>query len=252
MGVGAAVRLCKWCGTALPTAAAEFCATCDAPQTCLARFLYAMNFLAKNLAIPLAIGIVTLLLANGQQEAAIIVANRQKLAEALSDVGKVQADYRLAYTQILFMASSSGATVPAKDLKDAATRADVAIASFGAKLGPFEEFARRTKYYDIKPSEASPLQKVWDRCFVYNYWGDDKKVGYLTLTTENLAKCDEAVCPTAVAQELRRIHDEFYQGYCQDGKPVKQLQAVWFNRELRRISIQERRAEADLYTIGGE
>jgi hypothetical protein len=250
MDGGTGAGPCKWCGTALPTATAEFCATCHAPQTCLARFLYTMNFLASNLAIPLAIGIVTLLLANSQQEAALVVANRQKLAEALSDVGKVQADYRLAYTQIMFMASSSGATVPAKDLKDAATRADVAIASFGAKLGPFEEFARRTKYYNIKPNEASPLQQVWDRCFVYDYWGDGKKPGYLTSITENLAKCDEAVCPKAVAQELSRIHDEFYQGYCRDEKPVKQLPAIWFNRELRRISIQA--PHGDIYGLGIE
>jgi hypothetical protein len=209
-----------------------------------------VNFLAKNLAIPLLIGIATWLLATWQQEAAVIVANRQKLAEALSDVGKVQSDHRLAYTQILFMASSSGATVPGKDLKDAATRLDLAIASFGAKLGPFEEFARRTKYYDIKPNEASPLQQVWDRCFVHAYWGDDKKPGHLTSITENLAKCDENNCPKAVAQELKRIFDEFYQGYCKDQKPKKKVEQVWFNRELRRISIQQPRPKGDIYEIG--
>jgi hypothetical protein len=252
MSNGAGGPLCKWCGTALASNTAEFCATCQAPQTRLAKFLYALNFIATTLAIPLAIGVVTLLLTHQQQEAAIIVANRQKLAEALSEVGKVQADSRLAYTQIALMALPSGTTVPAKDLKDAATRLDVAIASFGAKLGLFDEFARRTKYYSIKPNEASPLQNVWDRCFVLPYWGDGKSPGYLHVIEQNLTKCDEAVCPKAVAQEVKRIHDEFWQGYCSEQKPVKQVRLIWFNREMKRISIQERRPEGKIYDEGVE
>jgi hypothetical protein len=137
---------CSWCGAALQSDAATFCSVCKAPQTCFGNFLYGANFLARNLAIPLAIGLVTLILTNQQQEAALIVANRQKLAEALGEVGKVQADYHLADSQIALLASAKADTVPAKELKDAVLRLDLAIASFGAKLGPFEEFARRTKY----------------------------------------------------------------------------------------------------------
>lgn len=250
MCVGAGGRPCKWCGTALASDTAEFCATCQAPQTRRAKSLYALNFIAKTFAIPLTIGVVTLLLTHRQQEAALIVANRQKLAEALSDVGKVQADSHLAYTQIALMALPSGAKVPAKDLKDAVTRLDVAISSFGAKLGPFEEFARRTNYYNIKPNEASPLQNAWDRCFVLPYWGDGKNPGYLQAIEQSLTECDDAVCPRVVAQEVKRIHDEFYQGYCYEQKPVKQLPQIWFNRELRRISIQERRVEDEIYDVG--
>jgi hypothetical protein len=91
---------------------------------------------------------------------------------------------------------------------------------------------------------------VWDRCFVHAYWGDDKKPGYLTSISQNLAKCDEAVCPKAVAQELRRIIDEFYKGYCKDGEPVPNLEQVWFNRELRLISIQEPRGKDDIFKVG--
>jgi hypothetical protein len=243
---------CKWCGSALPLATAEFCATCKAPQRPLAQFLYSVDFLARNLAIPLAIGVVTFLLATWQQDATRIVADRQRLAESLSDVEKVGDEERRAYTQILFMATSSGTTVPAKDLKDAATNLDEAIASFGQKLGPFEEFARRTKYYTVKPNESSPIQKVWDRCFVYPYFGNDKKPGYLKTITDNLAKCVGADCPKAVAQELKHVIDEFYQGYCKDGDPMPHVQQIWFNRELRRISIQEPRAESDVYDLGSQ
>ncbi len=238
---GGSEKVCKWCGTQLATATAEYCAKCFAPQTGLAKILYIGNFVARNLAIPLAIGLVTLLITHRQQESALIVSNRQKLAEALGEVGKLQADYRLADTQILLMASASGATVPAKDLKDAALRLDVAIASFGAKLGPFEEFARRTEYYKIEPNKPSPLQHAWDRCFVVPYWGDGKKPGHLHAIMNNLAKCGDATCPKEAALELRRIFDEFYLGYCHEGQPVKQLPSVWFNRELRRISIQHPR-----------
>ncbi|MEA2860737.1 MAG: hypothetical protein QOC72_2776 [Methylobacteriaceae bacterium] len=196
---------------------------------------------------------MTLLLSTCQQEATLIVANRQKLAETLSEVGKVRADSRLAYTQLSLMALPNGAKVPAKDLKDAITKLDVAIDSFGAKLGPFEEFVRRTNYYGvIKPHDASPLQKAWDKCFVLPYWGDDKNPGYLKLIEENLTKCDESTCPKLVAQELKQIHDQFYQGYCRglterSGEPVKKLELIWFNRELRRISVQAPRRPKDPY-----
>jgi hypothetical protein len=216
-----------------------------------------VNYIAKTLAIPLAIGIVTFWLTSKQQEAAVIVANRQKLADAMGEFGKVKAAARLAYTQISLMALPNGTTVPAKDLKDAVTRLDVAIASFGAKLAPFEEFVRRTNYYAIGSDKTSPLQKAWDRCFVLPYWGTDKKIGYLTRIEENLIKCDETVCPKTVAQELKRIHDEFYKGYCNElqdksGRLVIELPLIWFDRELRRINIQQPRGNDDIYVIGEE
>jgi hypothetical protein len=248
---------CKWCGTELAANAADFCATCQAPQTGLAKLMYAANFIAKNFAIPLMIGVVTLLLTTRQQEAALVVSNRQKLAEALSDVGKVQADSRLAYTQIALMALPNGRTVPAKDLKDAATRLDVAISSFGAKIGVFDEFVRRTKYYGaIERHKASPLQKAWDECFVSPYWGVYKQPGYLQVIEGELTKCDEAACPKMVAQEIKRIHDEFYKGYCHDlreptGEKVEQLELKWFNREFKRISIQAREG-GPIYVLGEE
>lgn len=256
MSVGENGRLCKWCGTTLASNSAAFCANCDAPQTRFATFLYALNFIAKNLAIPLVIGVVTLMLTTRQQEASLNVANRQKLADALVDFGRLQADSRLAYTQIEFMALPNGTNVPAKDLKDATARLDVAIASFGAKLAPFEEFVRRTGYYNVEPLKASPLQRAWDNCFVQNYWGEEKKPGYLTLIEENLTKCDDTNCPKAVAQEIRRIHSEFYKGYCKNlydrsGRQVNELPLIWFSRELKRISVQASRGE-DIYVVGEE
>jgi hypothetical protein len=248
---------CKWCGADLKKDAAAFCSECKGPQNDTGTILYGLNFFAKTLAIPLAIAVVTLILTNYQQDAALIVANRQKLAEALGEVGKVQADYHLADSQIALMASAKDDTVPAKDLRDAVLRLDLAIASFGAKLGPFEEFARRTKYYEIEPGQPSPLQLVWDRCFVKPYWGDERNKGYLSDIRHNLSKCDENKCPRAAAQEIRANFDKFYQGYCYEGKPKEHLDEIWFNRELRRISIQEPHScnaedpfPCDLYKVG--
>ena len=135
----------------------------------------------------------------------------------------------------------------------AAIRKDVQRGACGsaAKLGPFEEFARRTKYCTIKLHEASPLQTVWDQRFVLPYWGDGDKPGYLQHVKESLAKCDDSICAKAVAQEVRRLYDDFYQGYCSHEKPVKQLPEVWSNRELRRIAIQEPPAE-NLYQLGAQ
>lgn len=233
---------CKWCGASLKSSTAIFCSECKAPQTVFGHLLYAADFVGKNLAIPLAIGLVTFLLTAQQQESALIVSSRQRLAEGLGEVGKVQADNRLAYSQIDFMAVAKDDTVPAKELKDAVLKLDLAIASFGAKLGPFEEFARRTNYYGpIGPSQPTRLQMVWDRCFVQPYWGDDKTPGYLSQIKDSISKCGEAMCPKSVAQELKKIYDKFYLGLCYPGDPEipeKSIPQVWFNRELRRIAVQ--------------
>ena len=76
-------------------------------------------------------------------------------------------------------------------------------------------------YYTVKDGEISRLQTVWDRCFVHPYRGDDKKPGYLKSIKDNLAKCDENVCSKDVVQELHRIYDDFYQGYCFEGKLLR-------------------------------
>lgn len=241
---------CRWCGEELKTDTATFCAGCEAPQTPGGYILYIASFAAKNLAIPLAIGLVTLFLTERQQQSALIVSNRQRLAEALGEVGKVQADNRLAYSQVDFMAATKDDTVPAKELKEAALKHDLSISSFGAKLGPFEEFARRTRYYGlIDPGEPTPLQRVWDECFVKPYWGSDGASGYLSRVKTTLSTCDKETCPRSAAQELKKIFDEFYLGLCDKGYPRKSIPGVWFNRELRRISIQEKNP-GDIYDVG--
>jgi hypothetical protein len=241
---------CSWCATPLKGGKVTFCPVCQAPQTCFGYFLYGGNFLAKNLAIPLAIGLVTLILTERQQESALIVSNRQRLAEALGDVGKVQADNRLAYSQIDFMTVAKGDAVPAKDLKEAVLKLDLAISSFGAKLGPFEEFARRTNFYgSLSPSDPTPLQRAWDECFVKPYWGNNASPGYLSQIKNSVSTCDETKCPKAAAQELKKILDNFYSGLCDQGVPVKSVPQVWFNRELRRISIQQHNP-GNVYDVG--
>ncbi len=241
--------LCSWCGSPLKNRSAAFCAECKAPQTALAYLLYVVNFIGTTLAIPLAIAAVTFILTSGQQRASETVASRQKLAEALGEVGKVQADYHLATTQITFMAFAKEDTISAKEFKDALTRIDLSISSFGAKLGPFEEFARRTNYYgEIPPGEPSPLQRVWDECFVKRYWP-----GYLTSIKHILSTCDEVKgCPRSAAEEVVKIFDEFYKGLCFEHKPADAIPLKWFNRELKRISIQAYVDPKDRYKEGYE
>lgn len=244
------MKRCHWCGGQLKAEKAVFCAECEAPQTAGGYFLYVTSFIGKNLAIPLAIGLVTLYVTDHQQQSALIVSNRQRLADALGEVGKVQADNRLAYSQIDFMAVAKNQTVPAKDLKEAVLKLDLAISSFGAKLGPFEEFARRTEFYGpLGPSEPTPLQRAWDQCFVKPYWGSGQGPGYLSQVKDNVSTCDEATCPKSAAQELKKIFDKFYLGLCDKGDPRASVSQVWFNRELRRISIQQRNP-GDIYDVG--
>jgi len=191
------------------------------------------------LAIPLAIVLVTFLLTRQQSESSLTVSSRQKLAEGLGEVGKVVADIRLAYSQINFMAATKDETVPVKELQDAVLKYDVAIDSFGAKLGPFDEFARRTNYYGpMARGEPTRLQKVWDQCFVKPYYGYDKTPGYLSQIRDKMSACGKGTCPSAVAQELIQIYDKFYLGFCDKGDPNQSIPRVWFNKELKRISVQ--------------
>lgn len=251
MGNDAGGQTCKWCGTPLKIDTAEFCSVCYAPQTPFANFLYSANFLARNLAIPLTIGIVTWVLTSWQQEATIKIATREKLAEALGEVDKVQADFHRAYTQIAFMASQKSSDIPTKELKDAAIRVDSAIASFGAKLGPFEEFARREELYDIEKYGASPLQKVWDRCFVSAYWGSNGNPGILQKVKDKLVQCNDDLCEKKIAKDLQLLYEDFDLGDCEGGVPTKQLPQVWFNRELRKIAVEETRRE-NPYVMDGQ
>ncbi len=230
---------CKWCGASLKSNTAAFCSECKAPQTVFGYIAYATDFVGKTLAIPLTIVLVTFVLTKQQQESSLTLSSRQKLAEGLGEVGKIQADIRLAYSQINFMAATKDDTVPTKELRDAVMKYDVAIDSYGAKLGPFEEFARRPNYYGpLAPGEPTRLQKVWDQCFVKPYYGDDKTPGYLSQIKDKISTCGGNTCPKAVAQELRETYDKFYLGFCDKGDPTKSIPQVWFNRELKRISVQ--------------
>jgi len=238
-----------------------FCAQCKGPQTPWARVLYIANLLV----IPLSLALVGAYLAKVQQDASLIVASRQKLADGLIDFGRTYAEYHSASRKLKLLSYTKDDKISADKLRDAVSQLDTAMSSFGAKLIPFEEFARRNDTYkNLKSSCASPLQKVWDSCFVNPYWvrgpssapGKYSESYFSQIQTAIKENCDNRKCNKVAAVQIEQIADDIYEAKCDEEKfhevspkspeckiDKRQklpdcLDFIWIHRELRRIVVQ--------------
>ena len=246
---------CSWCGSTQTGIRAQFCPVCKAPNKRQAYVIYLADIIARSLAIPAIIALSAVYLgslfaskqqetaldvANKQQETSLQISSRQKLADGLLEFGRTYADYNLATRRIKLLASMNEKEVSADDLRQAVLDLDKAMSSFGQKFIPFDEFARRSKFYgDLPTDKPTPLQTVWDNCYVKPYWvtlKDDQS--YFAQISDILSVCTKATCPKSAAGNIDAITEKLFNGHCRDIKPTVSCNFVWIYRELRAITIE--------------
>jgi len=210
--------------------------------------LYSLNFLSKNLAIPLVLAALTLVfqwrqqLANDafqlrQQLAADALAERHSLVEAYIEFGRAHSDYRIASATISFLAHSNVEEVDEETLKKAVLELDKAFDSIGAKLTPFEEFQRH--YGAVDKRGETPLQVSWENCFLQPYHGGlaghQSHWGFID---QQLQRCESGRCKIKVVQTLQSDLAGIDTGRCDGGVPVEQHPFDRYWGELRKVMEQ--------------
>ncbi len=228
---------CPWCGSdkSHPT---PFCADCKAPTGRSGYLLFVLNFFAKNLLIPLAIVIVSLLLTNRQQTSDREIADHRKLVDAYVAFSQAHSDFRIAASAISFMALNPGPTVKFGDLRDAVLRLDQAFDSIGAKLTPFEDSEKSLPGFVSRfPGGKTDLEQIWQECFILPYYADPKQgSSYFTEIGSQLRLCNGDTCPSDSARGIQRAIDKIESGGCFDG-PLsgKAYKFTWFWGALERV-----------------
>ena len=233
---------CTWCGTESPATPSRYWACCQAPRSALGYLVMGAGVLVKNLAIPLAIGVMTLLLTDRQQESARALADHEKLVAAYVDFGHAHSDYRLASSEILFLALGAGPTVPSSALKGAVLKMDQAFDSIGGKLTPFEEYDRTSAHFTSPFADGkTALEETWQNCFIQPYFARSPGgSSHWDDITRQLALCQGDTCPISVAAGLKKVLEDIDRGSCSKAVPEKQRSFLWFWNELRRVMAENR------------
>jgi hypothetical protein len=188
------------------------------------------------------LAIFTVRLGDSQQ----IVASRQKLADAYVAFGATMTDYRRAAAAIDVLSSAGPQdAVSYPEIRKAVIDYDAAFNAIGAKLGPFEEAARRSSSVGqtgvwawIAGTEAhrpeaaiDEISPTWNNCFVEPYYGGTAAVpnekSYWYKIQQQLRPCGSDTCPRNVAVGIRDIMEDIYSGTCLCERPVKQRPMGW-------------------------
>jgi hypothetical protein len=244
--------VCRWCGKPIVSPRAWLCGECNKPARAPAYVLAAI----QGLLLPLILAFATFWLSSGQQQIALNIANRQKLADAYVGFGATMTDYRRAVATIqVFATDDSNDTVSFPELRKAVLDYDAAFNAIGAKLGPFEEAARRIHNEAMTKSWiADPLQwfsgkgqprttieisKTWNSCFVAPYYGTsavprEKTYWYKILQT--FKSCTLETCKRTVAVQISDILEDVFSGSCVCENPAKQRSLVWFYPEIEAVT----------------
>lgn len=245
---------CRWCGKPVTNLQAWLCGECDKPRRLRGYAVAIASFAATTLLLPLILIGVTYWLNSEQQR----IANRQKLADAYVAFGTAMTDYRrAAATFDLLTKGSSKGTVSLSEVKKALLDLDAAFNAIGAKLGPFEEAARRspengivatswnwiwTDKTAIKSKAADEISLTWNNCFVAPYYGTsavptDKTYWYKMHNTLRLCTADR--CPRSVTERVANVLSDIFTGTCVCGQPEQHRPLVWLYPAIQSL-MQER------------
>jgi hypothetical protein len=244
-------KACRWCGKPLVSPTAWLCAECKKP----AKAPGYMAAAAAALLLPLFLALATFWLSSTQQQTALDIANRQKLADAYVAFGATMTELRRADATIqMFATRSSTEAISYDELRKAVLNYDAAFNAIGAKLGPFEEEARRIHdqssawpwftnplrwFSDSGPSRpASQISLTWNRCFVAPYYGTSAvptEKTYWFKVVQALNSCSGASCQRSVAVQIADILEDVFSGSCVCEKPEIERPLTWFYPEIQSI-----------------
>jgi hypothetical protein len=240
-GSGSPEMSCPWCGADTPRPA-SFCGHCNAPIQRRGKLLFGLNYFAKNLLIPLVIGLASYSLSVRQQTSDRAIADHKRLVDAYIAFGQAHSDFRIAASAIGFMALNPQPTVKFNDLKDAVLRMDQAFDSIGAKLTPFEDSEKGLPGFVSRfPDGKTDVEQIWQECFILPYYADPKNgSSYFTAIGAQLRLCNGETCPSDTARGIQRIIDKIEAGRCFDGPLAgKDYKFTWFWGALERILSQQ-------------
>ena len=229
---------CSWCGKPV-SPAAHFCPECHAPNRPNGYVLFSLNFIARNLAIPMAIGLLTFFLTARHEDTERAISEHGKLIDAYGAFAQAHSEYRVAENTIAYMALNHGGKVDFTALTAAILQLDKAFDSIGAKLTPFEEYEKASPHYKSQfASGRTALEETWQDCFTTPYFTTDPKAppGYQTELATKLQGCSEGNCTLQVAWAVRHVLDEIDSGRCTSSLPPGTVRTFdWFWTELARV-----------------
>jgi hypothetical protein len=216
-----------------------------------------------TLLLPLILVIATYSLNSEQQR----IANRQKLADAYVAFGSTLTDYRKAAATIdTLTKTANNGTISLSELKKAVLDFDAAFNAIGAKLGPFEEAARRHEDNtngtwnwllgtgsQTPPGATREISRTWNSCFVAPYYGtsavpSDKT--YWFKINNALSSCSADTCPQTSAVQISAIQSDIWSGTCVCGRPEQQRPLNWLYPVIQ--SLMEERDISEMARPPGE
>jgi hypothetical protein len=242
---------CRWCGKPIANARAWLCGECNRPARCPGYITTGISIAITSLLLPVVLAIFTFQLGANQQT----IASRQKLADAYVAFGTTMTDYRRAAATLDVLSSVAPRdAISFPDLRKSILDYDAAFNAIGAKLGPFQEAARRSSNVGGEagtwawlslsgagPSEAAidEISTTWNNCFVEPYYGGTASVpyekSYWYKIQEQLKLCSSETCPHKVAADISSIMFDAYSGTCICDRPVKQRPMHWLYPTMQNI-----------------
>jgi hypothetical protein len=195
-----------------------------------------VSFTATTLLLPLFLVYATFSLNAEQQR----IANRQKLADAYVAFGSTMTDFRrAAATFDVLKKTAFNDKINLADVKKAVLDFDAAFNSIGAKLGPFQEAARRNRESKIaafrtagrsNANTTTDIALTWNSCFVAPYYGTSAvpyEKNYWFKIHNALALCSADTCPRLVAERISDIISDIWAGTCVCEQPQRQRSMNW-------------------------
>lgn len=256
---------CRWCGKPLTNSRAWLCGECNKPRRLPGYVVAVFSFIATTLLLPLILVLATYSLNSEQQR----IASRQKLADAYVAFGTTMTDYRrAAATFDLLTKSSNKGNVSLSEVKKALLDFDAAFNAIGAKLGPFEEAARRSHENGtagtfwswllgdkttIKSKAVSEISLTWNSCFVAPYYGTSAvplNKTYWRKMNELLRLCTVDSCPKLVTEKIADVLSDIWTGTCVCGQPEQHRPLNWLYPVIQ--SLMEEREVSEITRPPGE
>jgi hypothetical protein len=227
---------CRWCGKPIADLRAWMCAECSRPTRFPGYLVTGGAFVATTLLLPFILAYATYLLSTEQQQ----IASRQKLAEAYVAFGTTMTEFRRAAAtfDVLTKVASDG-KIDLPEVKKAILDFDAAFNAIGAKLGPFQEAARRS--HDNRtwllsyrapstPNAINEISSTWNNCFVAPYYGTSAvpyEKTYWFRIHNSLRSCTAATCPQTVAERITTVVYDIWSGTCVCERPERQRPMSW-------------------------
>lgn len=200
---------CRWCGEPHPREAI-FCSVCKRPRTLLGYLIVALD----KAVIPLTFLFVAFVFSAIQRTSTEEAERTRWLADSYREFGRAYNAYRKSTVDLELVFEQADGKEKSENLRQAISKLDETFNYIGSSLMPFG-----TVESSSSSSDLTDIGSVWLNCFVIPYFGNrEKSVDPAQANWARLMsaarKCTPTSCPESVRDEVLKLSDKIYSGYC--------------------------------------